>query len=258
MEKSYWSYLFCFVTTNKEVWPPSFYQEKLDENVIFSWSSMLKLPWETSVLVLSIILPLILRIILFIIGVTFAAIDFDGEAYKNPEKMVFVMLCLYFGLSTIFCVLKRIANINNINFFNNTPFVIKFAWFCYDIAIPSAFSTAIIYFSLATDQREMTKRLYGLNLTAAIIEILFNKMILLPNHMLWYNLFVIPYGLYYAYSFNATGSQIFVGFVIIEISYVFVHFITYIRSHFFRCYAITYPIIQTLDASDFEENPLKS
>jgi hypothetical protein len=238
-----WRYLFCFIRIAEEAWPPSFYEIRLKEGYIYSWDAMFSPPFKTDSEVLRLVFPVLIRAILFILGMTFAVIDFDGDAPQNPEKMVFVALCLYGFISTIMVLLSKTQLKTTYLFSSGIPFLARFAWFCYDVWVPSALASFILYMHFEKDKKEMTLRLYGFNFAAMLFEVILNQMVLLPCHMLFYNVMVIPFGAYYAKHFGANAQETFFGFIVLELSYIVVFIVTYLRGNLQRHHPLAYPII---------------
>lgn len=239
-----WRYLFPFIRIGKEAWPPNLYNVSISEGHIYSWEALMAPSFKTESKFLKVAFPIVVRAIFFIVGLIMAIIDFDGEAHKNPEKMVFVFMCLYGFLSSIMVSLKKTGLSTTYVFSTGIPFLSKFAWFCYDIWMPCALATFILYLKFAKGPQEMTARLYRFNFAIMICESLLNQMTLLPCHMLFYNAVVIPAGLAYGYQYSATPAEIMVGFVVLELSYFALFMVTYIRSDYLDNHPLSHPVVE--------------
>lgn len=246
-------YVFCHSKSVKEVWPPTNYSSKVwGTNNNFDWIAMSQ-PGLSLVtcckdhMTGQFLWVFFIRSVMFYIGIFFAAFDYDGEPYKNPEKMVYVLFSLYFGIITIMAVLRRIPLFKQWLSGVEVPYLIQFAWFCHDIALPSALGTFILYVTFVPyqQQQEMTRRLYGLNFAIYILEVLFVRMVLYPGHWLWFNLFMIPVSMLYAFGhFNASLPQYIQGLLIMEIAYVFTSFVTFARANLTGSMPITYALFE--------------
>lgn len=236
-----WRYLFPFIRVNGEAFPPSPYVDKLQNGYIYSWEAMASPSFKTDSEALYFLF-IAVRLFLFIIGVVFTAIDFDGETFHNPEKVVFTLICLYGGLSTILVPLKK-KYATCFMFSNGVPLLAKFAWFCYDIWMPTALASFILYMHFGEKKQEMTKRVYGFNFAAMLFELIMSQMVILPAHMAFYSVVTIPASLAYAYEYNATIQQTIIGVALVQGCYIFMFALTYTRANFFQNHPVSYPIV---------------
>lgn len=165
-----------------------------------------------------------------------------GDAWKNPEKMIGVLIVCYFVITLVYAILKENASIKDKWFDNqDVPIPLRFAWWCYDMALPGSFGTLILYFQMRQRHYEMTDGVYILNVVLMGLDFALGRMILFPGHFLWYILIVFGAGLFYKNHFNASVEQAVIGFFLMCVWYLVFSWLTYLRAHVTDTWPTTYP-----------------
>lgn len=170
-----------------------------------------------------------------IIGIFFAAFDFDGDAHKNPEKMTFVFIFIYLVIGMFYGGFKESADCDESFFVNKEiPWLMRLVWFCYDIGFPSTVASIMIYYTLVprSNIQNMTERVYIINMVLMGLDFVFGRMVLVPGHLLWYALCMLLPAVGYGIHFNATITQVIVSYFACLAWYVVLSNLTYKRGDF--------------------------
>jgi hypothetical protein len=224
------SYLFPLIENKNEL-KPCLYSHKYCTSSTFHWNGMTdpgRAPLESCMkhsIKRIVYFNIFLRFVWLLLEGLFNGLDDKlGNALINPEKFLGMLIFYYFLSTGIYAGIKEFHKTQEI------PFLLKIAWWCYDLVLPGSFGILILYFTMRKRHYEMTDALYIVNVVSMGVDMFVGRMVLIPGHFPMYIGCVFFGGLFYKEHFGATTEQASVGFVVMLVCYLVLSTVTYARA----------------------------